>query len=138
MLKIAVFLPFVLMAMGLIWVMVFQPRNKKIRQATTTLTQQEFRFPKKIFAFLVLLLIIPLIAMSFLDGMWAMIAAAYYSLYYVLVFGLIGVVLLWYLAGTLFAAGVPLAQDIGKGMTEEQRRATWRRARRAFDQFRAS
>lgn len=138
MLKMVVFLPFVLMAMGLICVMVFQPRNKKIRQVATTFTQREFRFPKKAFAFLVVLLLIPFIVMPYFDGPWLLFWAVYNTWYYLLIGGGIILMLLWFLAVQLFAVGVPLAQDIGKGMTEEQRRATWRRARRAFDQFRAS
>lgn len=136
--KFIVFLPFVLALMGLVYVMVFQPRNKEIRKVATAATQREVSFPWKTFCFLVLLLIIPMIGMAFLDGMWAAIAAAYYILYYSVVFAVTGVVLLWYLAGSLFVAGVPLAQDIGKQMNETQRRAAWRRARRSFDKFRAS
>lgn len=136
-----VILPFVLALMGLVIVMVFLPTSKKVKTVMAEVAKQTSAFPWWVLGMYVLLAAIPFGYYHFFPSQGSFFDIAigvYYFWYLLFITGLLVLALLWYIALLLFAAGVPLAQAIGKDMNPNQRRATWRRAQRAYQKFRAS
>lgn len=136
-----ILLPFVLALMGLVIVMVFLPTSRKVKTVTAEVVQQTSAFPKWVMGMYIILIAIPPIIYHLFpseSSFWNVVMGMYYFWYFTLITALIVLALLWYVGLQLFAAGVPLAQTLGKDMTPNQRRATWRRAQRVYQKFRAS
>ena len=131
---------FVLVAMALVFVAVFLPKSREVKSVATelaTATQPTQSGMRWVFGVLLLLLSLPGLFIWFgnPDPMIGWFVSLFGIFWTTLVAGVALVSLLMLLAGQILANGVPVAQAVGAKMTDSQRRATWRRAMRAFQKF---
>jgi hypothetical protein len=131
---------FVLVAMALVFVAVFLPKSEEVKMAATELsiaTQPTQSGTRWAFGVFLLLLSLPGLFIWFgnPDPMTGWFVSLFGIFWVTLITGVSLALLALLLATQVLAAGVPLAQAVGANMTEAQRRSTWRRAKRAFDQF---
>lgn len=131
---------FVLVAMALVFVAVFLPKSEEVKKAAAEVaatTQPTRNGVVWALGALLLLMSLPGLFIWFghPDPMTGWFLSLFGIFWVTLITGVSLALLALLLATQVLAAGVPLAQAVGANMTESQRRSTWRRAKRAFDQF---
>lgn len=134
-----VLLPFVLALLGLVCVAVFAPRSAKIGDAAEEATEHLRSVPLWIGGICLTLAVLSVTVHYWVFGGTDSVISTLFTVWYCMALMIASFVcFIWWGALMIFAAGVPVAQEVGENLTEEQRRTLWRGARRFYRKYRAS